>query len=90
MNTQPRPADREKAQHDAMKRLESLRDEPTFLGSSLAAAGRRAARHFAGENANDAPGSVDAVELWGRRIGRALSLIVFVGLAVYLYLTYVR
>jgi hypothetical protein len=32
----------------------------------------------------------DRIELWGRRIGRGLSLIGFVALAVYLYLTYFR
>jgi len=90
MKASDRPTDRHHDQRDAMKRLESLGDEPTFLGSSLAAAGRRAARHFAGQNPDDAPGAIDPIELWGRRIGRALSLIVFVGLAVYLYLTYVR
>jgi len=33
-------------------------------------------------------GSVDRIELWGRRIGRALSLIGLIALAVYLYVTY--
>ncbi len=38
--------------------------------------------------AADAPGS-DLIEIWGRRIGRTLSAIAFLALAVYLYLTYV-
>ena len=33
-------------------------------------------------------GSVDRIELWGRRIGRGLSLAGFIALAIYLYLTY--
>lgn len=90
MNAPPKPTDPAREQHEAAKRLGALGDEPTFLGSSVAAAGKRAARHFAGENPNETPGTIDPIELWGRRIGRALSLIVFIGLAIYLYLTYVR
>ena len=41
--------------------------------------------HFA---AADAPGD-DSIEKWGRRIGRTLSAIAFLALAVYLYVTYV-
>jgi hypothetical protein len=41
--------------------------------------------HFA---AADAPAD-DSIEKWGRRIGRTLSAIAFLGLAVYLYVTYV-
>ena len=32
----------------------------------------------------------DPIELWGRRIGRALSLIAVIGLAIYLFVTYLR
>ena len=39
--------------------------------------------------AADAPGS-DSIEIWGRRIGRTVSAIAFLALAVYLYVTYVR
>ena len=35
----------------------------------------------------DAGGTI-AIELWGRRIGRGLSLAAFIGLAIYLYVTY--
>lgn len=41
--------------------------------------------HFAGADA--APD--DAVEIWGRRIGRALALVVAIGLLVHLVTTYV-
>ena len=40
------------------------------------------------QEARTADGSVDKIELWGRRIGRALSLAGFIALAVYLYLTH--
>ena len=33
-------------------------------------------------------GAADRIELWGRRIGRGLSLAGFVALAIYLYFTY--
>ncbi len=32
----------------------------------------------------------DPVELWGRRIGRALAVVAFAGFCLYLYLNYVR
>lgn len=73
----------------AERALERLRHEPTFAGSSLAAAGRRAADHFAGKDATDAE-PPDTVELWGRRIGRTLSLAGCIALAIYLYVTYLR
>ena len=37
----------------------------------------------------DAPEG-DKVELWGRRIGRALSAVAFLALCIYLYVTLVR
>ncbi|MCA3611946.1 MAG: hypothetical protein IOC55_06000 [Methylobacterium sp.] len=55
-------------------------DSSTLLSSSLA----RAADHFAGQDAlkqNAEP--ADRIEIWARRIGRALSLIAFVALAWY-------
>jgi hypothetical protein len=66
----------------ALAELERLRKERGALGGVLG----RAGAHF---GAADTPPS-DAIELWGRRIGRGLSAIAFVGLAIYLYLTYVR
>lgn len=60
------------------------RDAETLGGSGMARAGRRLGRHFSGA---DAPvedgGARDWAEVWGRRIGRALSL---VGVVVLAYL----
>jgi hypothetical protein len=55
-------------------------DSSTLLSSSLA----RAADHFAGQDAlkqNAEP--ADKVEIWAKRIGRALSLVAFMALAWY-------
>ena len=79
----------EAARREANAAMERLRPEPTFAGSSLAAAGKRAADHFSGKDAADRD-EPDAMELWGRRIGRALSLIGCIALAIYLYVTYLR
>jgi hypothetical protein len=55
-------------------------------GDALGGLTGRAGAHF---GAADAPAG-DRIELWGRRIGRTLSAVAFVGLCVYLYVTYVR
>jgi hypothetical protein len=49
------------------------RDQESLLTSSMA----RASDHFTGKDAvgQGEGGSTDPVELWGRRIGRSLSLI---------------
>jgi hypothetical protein len=82
----------EEERREALRTLDSLRDSDTFATSALARTARRATDHFAARDAmNDAirpDGSVDKIELWGRRIGRGLSLLGLVGVAVYLYLTY--
>ncbi|MCC7347166.1 MAG: hypothetical protein IT538_07180 [Variibacter sp.] len=78
-------------QREAQAALERLHDQPTYAGSALADAGRRAAAHFAGRDPGDAAMPLpDATELWGRRIGRALSLAGCIALAAYLYVTYLR
>ena len=81
----------ERQRRAALGTLQELRGEPALGGSALRQAGDRAARHFAGA---DEPGTrhepADSIEIWGRRIGRALSLAACVGLGIYLYLTYVR
>jgi hypothetical protein len=82
----------EARQREAAQILEDLkRHGPSFAGSSMADAARRAVDHFGGKDAVGAAegGGTDPIELWGRRIGRILSLVVFVGLAVYLFATYV-
>lgn len=82
----------EEERREALRTLDSLRDSDTFATSALARTARRATDHFAARDTmNDAirpDGSIDKIELWGRRIGRGLSLLGLVGLAVYLYLTY--
>ena len=83
------PNEREEdRQREALATLDSLRDSDTFATSALARTARRASDHFAAKDAVADDGSVDRIELWGRRIGRALSLAGFVALAIYLYLTY--
>jgi hypothetical protein len=91
MTTEPTRHEREAArQREALKTLEDLRhDGDGALGSALARAGRRAADHFAARDAMT-EGAADPAELWGRRIGRALSVIAFVALCIYLYVTYLR
>jgi hypothetical protein len=79
--------ERDEAQRrEALATLKSLSERETFATSALARTAQRASDHF---SAKDAVGE-DRIELWGRRIGRGLSLIGFVALAVYLYLTYFR
>jgi hypothetical protein len=80
------PHDRDETQRrEALETLDRLRhDRETIVSSGLAGAARRAAAHF---SAADAP---DRIELWGRRIGRVLSLAGVIGLAIYLCLTYLR
>lgn len=65
MTGDPREAARAAEAKATLERLK--RDNESVLGSSMS----RAADHFA---AKDAPPD-DKVELWGRRIGRSLSLI---------------
>jgi hypothetical protein len=78
----------EEERREALATLKSLGETDTFATSALARTARRAGDHFAGRDAVAADGSVDRIELWGRRIGRGLSLAGFVALATYLYLTY--
>lgn len=58
------------------------REQQGVLGSSMA----RAADHFAGKDAvgQGDGGATDPAELWGRRIGRSLSLLGVLGLGYYL------
>ena len=79
---------READQRRAIRELGALECEGDLLGrSALGRTAQRAADHFSAADARD---EKDPIELWGRRIGRVLSLIGFVALAIYLYATYVR
>jgi ferric-dicitrate binding protein FerR (iron transport regulator) len=75
--------EREREAREALERVR--RDTETVGSSALARMSRRAQEHF---GAGDAPtaedGRADPVELWGRRIGRALSLVGVVVLAFWL------
>ena len=67
--------DRSREARDALERV--VRDTETLGSSSLARAGKRVGAHFAGA---DAPrpgpeGAADPAEIWGRRVGRALSVV---------------
>jgi hypothetical protein len=75
--------EREETQRAALERLDRLRHEGDgLLTSSLGQEGERAA-----ERSADAD---DPIELWGRRIGRALSVAAFGALLAYLWATYLR
>jgi hypothetical protein len=74
MSNDPREAARAAESKAALDRVK--RDSETMLGSSMG----RAADHFSGA---DAPKG-DKVELWGRRIGRSLSLLGVIVLAWWL------
>jgi hypothetical protein len=92
MTQRPTAHDRDEARRrEALDTLDKLRrDRAPLAGSGLADAAHRAARHFAGADAVGPDGARDPIELWGRRIGRALSLLAVIVLSIYLYLTYLR
>ena len=77
---------READQRQARIILEKVASESETVGtSSMTRAANRAVEHFSGtENETD-----DHIEILGKRIGRVLSLIAFIALAVYLAFTYV-
>jgi len=84
------PTDDHERQREALASARSLtNDRSTLASSAMAAAAQRASDHFAARDVA-AEEEGDRIELWGRRIGRALSLAAFIGLCVYLYLNYVR
>jgi hypothetical protein len=91
--TDPRERE-EKQRREALESLRQLGERDTFATSALARTAQRASDHFAAKDAmadaRAAGGSVDRIELWGRRIGRGLSLVGLIVLAVFLYFTYVR
>jgi len=80
--------DREQETREAYEAREALervrRDSETLGSSTLARIGQRAGDHFGAKDAIDAAGGTDPIELWGRRIGRVLSLIGVVILGLWL------
>ncbi|MBZ0146535.1 MAG: hypothetical protein K8F62_03205 [Pseudorhodoplanes sp.] len=83
----PNDGRNEETRRAALKELHGLRHEGAELGGAMSAMARRTASHFAG---HDGVTERDPIELWGKRIGRGLSLVGFVALAIYLYVTYVK
>jgi len=82
---EPTRHDRDEAQRrEALSSLKQLSERDTFATSTLARTAQRASDHFAARDAGE-----DRIELWGRRIGRGLSLVGLIVLAIYLYFTYV-
>jgi hypothetical protein len=77
----------EAARREALRTLDQLRERDDIASSALTRAARRATDHFAAKDAM-ADAADDRIELWGRRIGRGLSLAAFIALAIYLYVTY--
>ena len=74
---------RDREAREALERV--ARDSETIGSSSLARVGRRLGGHFAGKDAiGGVDGGTDPIELWGRRIGRALSLVGVVILTIWL------
>ena len=78
------PQEREREAREALERVR--RDSETIGSSSLARAGQHLGDHFSGRDAvgEAEGGGTDPVEVWGRRIGRGLSLVGVVVLTVLL------
>lgn len=77
----------ETARRAALVELDRLRHDGDALGGTITRLMRRAGMHFGGGDADTAN---DRIEIWGRRIGRALSVVALVALCVYLYATLLR
>lgn len=85
MNENQRPND-DARKREAERILEGVeRDTETIGRSSMSRVGERTRDHFLGKDADPE----DFAELWGRRIGRALSLAAVIALFFYLLFTYV-
>ena len=75
------PEDRQRAA-EARRALERVEQDSTpVLGSAM----RRAADHFSAKDADKEGVGDDRIEVWGRRIGRALAVVFFVVLVVNLF-----
>ncbi len=77
--------DHEKIAAEARKDLQRIGDQSEVIGtSSFVRTANRARDHFAGA---DAPED-DAIEVWGRRVGRGLAVVFVIVLVWYLATTY--
>lgn len=81
-----RPEPTSEKQQEALRDLDALGRERDLLHDLWRGPLARGVRHFSGADAD----ASDAIEVWGRRIGRALAAFAFVAFCIYLYLTYVR
>ena len=78
---QDKNGEEKEAAREAQKALERVRRDSEVVGqSSFVRAAGKAKDHLAGADAD----SDDAIEVWGRRVGRGLSVIAFVALAIWL------
>jgi hypothetical protein len=76
--------DSKRESREALERVK--RDSETLGSSSLTRMSRRMTDHLSGRDAIGAAdnGDTDPIELWGRRIGRSLSIVGFVVLVYWL------
>lgn len=84
----PRPGDREAKSREAESRAaldRVAREAETVGASSLARATHRLGDHFTGRDAEGQAegGGTDPVEIWGRRIGRGISVVLALALTAW-------
>ncbi len=60
------------------------RDSETIGSSSFARSAEKTRSHFLGKDSDPN----DPIEIWGKRIGRALSVVITAALLLYLYNTF--
>ena len=76
----------QKKRDEAMKTLKRVEAESeTIVGSTFVRMADRAQKHLSAADKNEN----DSVEVWGTRIGRSLGVVFAIGLAIYLFITYV-
>jgi hypothetical protein len=80
--TDPNDQKRDEALN-AIKRVEA--ESETLVGSTFVRMADRAKGHMSAADKDED----DRIEVWGTRIGRAAGAIFFVGLVIYLFVTYV-
>ena len=80
----PRPDDREAQSREALNRV--ARETETLGTSSLARATGKLGDHFTGRDAvgEAEGGGTDPIELWGRRVGRGISVVLALVLTAWL------
>jgi hypothetical protein len=78
------PDERANESRETLERV--ARDTQSIAGAPLGRVGRRVRDHFAGRDAvgEAEGGATDPVELWGRRIGRWLSVVLGIVLVAWL------